>query len=247
MIELSIEDTTKIVRNSRPINPASKSADMAEMESNRRLIRHIGIGVNAATVDTIQPGLIVNRYALDHENWEDIKDQFTIVQLSMPAIEEEPLKIIRHFLDLGVPLTIEVEDGRHASVLRTFLGIKNSYGVGSNRELYTVPRSARSATVTKRALAYILEVDPQDVRRAAALTQTLVYGAKVVDAAKQYGQSVDALTKHRQRILHEIRLKFPEEVTEVEPTRVKFQHGQFDRGIGPGTDPRRWEDAKSRS
>jgi hypothetical protein len=80
---------------------------------------------------------------------------------------------------------------------------------------------------------------PKDCNREAALTQTLVYGAKVEDAARTHGQSVTALTKHRQRILQEIRLELHEEVTEPEPKRLRFQYGQFSRSIGLPTKRRR--------
>lgn len=186
---------------------------------------------------------VINRFAVDHESWEEIKRNFQVIPINLvvPAVEAEPKEIIKHFLALGVPWTIQTEDGGYQFVLRGFLGLKNSFSAASNRELYTVPRKPRSATVTKAALDQILEIDPQDSHRAAALTQTLVYGVKVADAAKSYGQSEEALTKHRQRILREIRIRFPEDVMEYEPARLQFQKVQFDPALGPGTDPHRWE------
>ncbi len=185
----------------------------------------------------------LNRYAINHDPWNEMEKDFAVVSLAgIPWFEMEPKDLIRYFLDLGVPWAVQPEgSSRYFPVVRSFVGVKQSFAAVSNRDLYTVPRKARGATVSKAALDQIFQSDPQDFHRKAALTQTLVYGAKVEDAAKAHGQSVGALTKHRQRILQEIRLRFPEEVTEVEPQRVKFQYRQFERGIGPGTDPKRWE------
>jgi hypothetical protein len=242
---LTVEDHIEIVQNVWMINPAARTADLHEMESNRWMIvcHH---GVNAPTVKSIR--VPVRGGALQSlpcwnvpETWDDIKGNFKIVPIELVRrAEAEPKDIIKQLVSLHVSWNLSGN-----SVLRRFVGVKNSFVFSrpGNHFVDTVPRDSRAATISKAAVDHMLEVDPPDEPRRAALIQTLVYGAKVEDAAKKHGQSVQALMKHRQRILQEIRLRFPDEVVEPEPDRLRFQDCQFDPGILPGTDPKRWENA----
>jgi hypothetical protein len=243
--QLTVEDQIEIVQHAWRINPAAKTADMHEMESNRWMIvcHH---GVNAPTVKSIRVPVRSGSLQLAPcwnalETWDAVKGNFKIVPIELVRrAEAEPKDIIEHFLSFHVPWSL---DGK--SVLRTFVGVKNSFVFSrpGNHYVDTIPRHSRAATISNAAFDHMLEIDPQHEHRRAALIQTLVYGAKVEDAAKNHGQSVQALMKHRQRILQEVRLRFPDEVFEPEPDRVRFQDCQFDPGIRPGTDPKRWEDA----